>query len=103
MPDAMEKGLESQVGLGLDVVEIERMRTILERTPSFAWRVFSEQERSYCEKKAVPAIHYATRFAAKEAVLKALGTGFAEGIGPRDIEVRRTPKGRPYAVLTGRA
>ena len=103
MPDSMEKGLESQVGLGLDVVEIERMRTILERTPSFAWRVFSEQERAYCDKKAVPAIHYATRFAAKEAVLKALGTGFAEGIGPRDIEVRRTPKGRPYAVLTGRA
>ena len=48
-------------------------------------------------------MHYATRFAAKEAVLKALGTGFSEGIGWLDVEVRRTSKGRPYVVLTGRA
>lgn len=92
-----------QVGLGVDIVEIERMRRILERTPSFAWRVFSEQERAYCDGKAAPEVHYATRFAAKEAVVKALGMGFADGIGVRDIEVRRTAKGRPYVVLTGRA
>ncbi len=97
----MEKGSE-QVGLGVDIVEIERMARILKRTPSFARRVFSEQEQAYCDSTANPAAHYATRFAAKEAVLKALGTGFSDGIGVRDIEVKRTSKGRPYAVLSGR-
>lgn len=96
-------GKNEQVGLGVDIVEIERMRTILARTPSFARKVFSEEERAYCDAKATPEIHYATRFAAKEAVLKALGTGFSAGIGPRDVEVRRAAKGRPYAVLHGRA
>ncbi|WP_165171820.1 holo-ACP synthase [Adlercreutzia sp. ZJ242] len=97
------QGVEGQVGLGVDIVEIERVRRILARTPSFAHRVFSEAEQAYCDGKADPAVHYATRFAAKEAVVKALGTGFAEGVGVRDIEVRRTSKGRPYVVLTGRA
>lgn len=92
-----------QVGLGVDIVEIERMRAILQRSPRFRTRVFSEEERAYCDATAVPAVHYATRFAAKEAVVKALGTGFARGVDVRDIEVRRTSKGRPYAVLSGRA
>ena len=96
-------GSNGQVGLGVDIVEIARMRRILERTPAFARRAFSEAERAYCEGKAQPEVHYATRFAAKEAVLKALGTGFDGGIWVRDIEVRRTSKGRPYVVLTGRA
>ncbi len=94
---------DGSVGLGVDIVEIERMRKILKRSPAFARKVFSGEERSYCDATAAPEIHYATRFAAKEAVLKALGTGFSEGIGVRDIEVRRTSKGRPYAVLSGRA
>lgn len=92
-----------KVGLGVDIVEIERMRKILARMPSFAEKTFSEAEREYCDSKAAPEVHYATRFAAKEAVLKALGTGFSDGIWTRDIEVRRTSKGRPYVVLTGRA
>ena len=105
---AIDSALETpmptdQVGLGVDIVSIERMRKILKRTPSFSRRVFSEAERAYCDAKAQPEVHYATRFAAKEAVVKALGTGFSEGIGVRDIEVRRTSKGRPYVVLIGRA
>lgn len=96
-------GIEGQVGLGVDIVEIERMRRILARTPNFRMRMFSEDERAYCDAKAAPEVHYATRFAAKEAVLKALGTGFTRGISPRDIEVKRTSKGRPYVSLTGRA
>ena len=91
------------VGLGLDVVEIARMREILDRTPSFATRVFSKQEQEYCNSKPLPAAQYAMRFAAKEAVLKALGTGFSEGIGVLDVEVCRNAKGKPYAVLSGRA
>lgn len=94
---------QGQVGLGVDIVEIDRMKRILKRTPSFAEKVFSEDERKYCRSKAHPEAHFATRFAAKEAVLKALGTGFSEGIGPRDVEVGRTSKGRPYAILKRRA
>lgn len=101
--DAFGGAVEGAVGLGVDIVEIERMRRILARTPSFARKVFSCEECCYCDATAAPAVHYATRFAAKEAVLKALGTGFSRGIGVRDVEVRRTAKGRPYAVLTGRA
>ena len=98
-----EQAPSSQVGLGVDIVEIGRMRAILARTPSFRTKVFSEAERAYCDATANPEVHYATRFAAKEAVTKALGTGFSRGVGVRDIEVRRTSKGRPYVVLTGRA
>ena len=100
--EQQDKALD-QVGLGIDVVEIARCAKILERTPSFATRVFSDAEQAYCDSKVNRAAHYATRFAAKEAVVKALGTGFSEGVGPRDIEVRRTSKGRPFVVLTGRA
>ena len=94
---------EGNVGLGVDIVEIERMRRILVRTPAFAQRVFSPAERAYCDKRASPATHYALRFAAKEAVVKALGTGFSEGIGVRDIEVERAKNGKPLAKLSGRA
>ena len=98
--DAVAQG---QVGLGVDIVEIARMKKILKRTPSFSTKIFSEAERAYCDSKPNPEIHYATRFAAKEAVLKALGTGFSEGIKPRDIEVTRNSKGKPSLVLSGRA
>ena len=94
---------DGTVGLGVDIVEVERMASILERTPAFAERIFSEEERAYCDKMANPATHYALRFAAKEAVVKALGTGLAEGIGVRDIEVQRATNGRPSIKLTGRA
>lgn len=99
----MNEGIDGAVGLGMDIVEIERMKRILERTPRFRARVFSEDERAYCDGTSMPEVHYATRFAAREAVVKALGTGFSQGIGVRDIEVRRNTKGRPYVVLSGRA
>ncbi|MFR5829127.1 MAG: holo-ACP synthase [Adlercreutzia equolifaciens] len=91
-----------EVGLGVDIVEIARMRKIIDRSPAFVEKVYSAAERAYCDSHAHPEVHYATRFAAMEAVLKALGTGFSEGIGWLDVEVRRTSKGRPM-VLTGRA
>lgn len=92
---------DGMVGLGVDIVEIERMRIILSRSPKFASRVFSLQEQIYCDTKSNPAAHYAVRFAAKEAVVKALGTGFSKGIGVRDIEVLRDKNGRPEVKLTG--
>ena len=92
------------VGLGVDIVEIARMKRILERTPSFRYRVFTEEECAYCDATSCPEAHYATRFAAREAVVKALGTGFFhEGVSWRDIQVKRTSKGRPYVVLHGAA
>lgn len=95
--------IEDGVGLGVDIVDIARMKRVLERSPRFATRVFTEGERSYCEATAQPHVHYATRFAAKEAVLKALGTGFSCGIAPADVEVVRPKNGRPAAKLHRRA
>lgn len=95
--------MNDAVSMGVDIVEIERMRTILQRTPQFAERIFSEDERAYCDATSAPANHYATRFAAKEAVLKALGTGFSCGIGPRDIEVVLNSRGKPKVKLYRKA
>ena len=89
-------------GLGVDIIEIERMRLALVRHPRLRERVFSEAERAYCEARSRPEVHYALRFAAKEAVLKALGTGFS-GVRFRDVEVTRDERGRPAPVLHGRA
>jgi holo-[acyl-carrier protein] synthase len=89
-------------GLGVDIVEIDRMREALERRPRIKERCFSEEERSYCDERSRPEIHYATRFAAKEAVLKALGTGFG-GMRFTDVGVARDERGRPTPVLSGRA
>lgn len=90
-------------GIGVDMVEIARMERILTRRPNFALQVFTEEERTYCERQARPAKHYAARFAAREAVLKALGTGFSRGIGLKDVSVTRNEAGRPEAVLAGHA
>lgn len=88
--------------MGVDIVEIDRMRAALERRPAMKDRLFSAEERAYCDKRNRPEVHYALRFAAKEAVLKALGTGFA-GIKFTDVEVLRDGRGRPYPHLSGRA
>lgn len=83
-------------------MDIERMRRALERHPRIKERCFSEDERAYCESRGKPVVHYALRFAAKEAVLKALGTGFA-GVRFTDVEVVRDERGRPEPRLHGKA
>ncbi len=90
-------------GIGVDMLEIARMERVIKRRPSFLKRVFTDEERAYCDSFARPAEHYAARFAAREAVLKALGTGFSQGIGVKDVSVKNDESGRPLAVLTGRA
>lgn len=87
-------------GIGVDSVEIERLRSFVKK--SNLNRLFSEEEIARAEEKADAAVVLAGCFAAKEAVFKALGTGFS-GVGWRDLEVRHLPGGRPYAVLSGRA
>lgn len=89
-------------GLGVDIVEIDRMKRALERHPRMKERLFSAEEREYCDERNRPEIHYALRFAAKEAVLKALGTGFS-GVRFTDVEVLRDASGRPAPRLQGRA
>lgn len=90
-------------GLGVDIIEIDRMKRALDRSPHFKERVFSEGERSYCDAKVRPEVHYALRFAAKEAVLKALGTGFGQGVNVTDVEVTNNRYGKPEVILTGGA
>ncbi|MDR2196496.1 MAG: holo-ACP synthase [Coriobacteriales bacterium] len=92
----------SLAGLGVDLIEIARMQRAITRTPRLLTRLFSEEERSYAEAKARPPVHYALFFAAKEAVLKALGTGFA-GVRLTDVEVSHDRNGRPVVLLHGAA
>lgn len=89
------------VGLGVDICEIARMERALERHPTFRDRFFTDEERAYCDRKARPAESYAGRFAAREAVLKALG-GYPSR-GWKDISVVRAPSGAPGIRLAGNA
>ncbi|MFM7718132.1 MAG: holo-ACP synthase [Actinomycetota bacterium] len=89
------------VGLGVDICEIARMERALDRHPTMRGRVFTDEERAYCDRKARPAESYAGRFAAREAVVKALG-GYPRR-GWKDISVVRAPSGAPGIRLAGNA
>jgi len=90
------------VSIGIDIIEVARIREVLLRTPRFGERVFTKAERAYCDSRgAVSAQHYAARFAAKEAALKALQTGWRGGIAWQDVEVASKENGAPYLILRG--
>jgi holo-[acyl-carrier protein] synthase len=90
------------VGTGIDITEVPRIRQTIEHFGErFLKRVFTEGEIRYCESKVNRAERYAARFAAKEAGMKALGTGWNHGVRWRDVEVVRHPGGRPGVVLHG--
>lgn len=92
------------LSIGVDIVEVYRIRQTIERTPRFLERVFTPTERAYCESKVVAAAQsYAARFAAKEAFLKALKTGWRGKITWHDIEVVSGDDGVPDLVITGEA
>jgi holo-[acyl-carrier protein] synthase len=92
------------VGTGIDIAEVPRIAESIARFGErFLHRVFTEGEIKYCDAKANRVERYAARFAAKEAAMKALGTGWNHGVRWRDIEVRRQPGGRPTIVFHGRA
>src|SRR5688572_4432538 len=87
--------------IGIDVVGIERFREVLKRSPWLERGLFTEQERIYCRSQADPVRHLASTFAAKEAVVKAIG----DAQGPttiRQVEISRAPSGRPSASVSGR-
>jgi len=88
------------MNVGVDLIEIERVRRALDRYPSFRERCFTEEERRYCDSRPNPAQHYAARFAGKEAVGKALGFGVARAFAWRDVEIAGRPK--PDVRLSGR-
>jgi holo-[acyl-carrier protein] synthase len=93
------------IGIGIDSVEVSRMESILNKkhAPRFLSRVFTKEEIRSCLGKPRPAESFAARFAAKEAVAKALGTGFAGGIGPNQCRIMQSGSAAPTAVLTGNA
>jgi len=92
------------VGIGVDIVDIARMRRALERQGDrLVRRLFTTAEQDYCRGQRDPAPYFAARFAAKEALFKALGTGWARGITWLDAEVCREQGGAPRLALCGRA
>jgi len=91
-------------GIGIDVVEVDRIEAAIKRQGEmFLAKLFTDREREYCERQARPALHYAARFAAKEAVSKAFGTGIGGQAGWLEMEVLRGESGAPKMVFTGNA
>lgn len=90
-------------GLGNDIIEVERLQRELDREGGgLRDDVFTPAEIAYCQSMAHPAEHFAARWAAKEALFKALGTGYRNGLAWRDVEVQRDDLGKPTLVLSGR-
>ena len=88
-------------GIGCDIIEIERVAGVLKRHgPSFLAKTFTPAEQAYCLARTPPARHFAGRFAAKEAVAKALGCGFGARLTFLDIEILPDPHGKPEAFLS---
>ena len=92
------------IGIGTDIIECLRIAQMIERHGElFINRVYTQHEIQYCQSRKLATQHYAGRWAAKEAILKALGTGWRRGISWRDIEVRNEPGGRPTVAMRGGA
>ncbi|MBI5464457.1 MAG: holo-ACP synthase [Ignavibacteriales bacterium] len=89
-------------GIGVDVVDVERMKGVLERQQDyFLNKIFSDMEVAYCKSRPRPYIHFAARFAAKEAVAKAMRTGWSGAFHWKDIEVVNDATGAPHILLVG--
>ena len=94
----------SVIGIGTDIVECLRIAQMIERHgESFIGRVYTPHEIGYCSARKAATQHYAGRWAAKESVLKALGTGWSRGVSWRDMEIRNDGDGKPRVALAGGA
>jgi holo-[acyl-carrier protein] synthase len=89
------------VGMGTDIIEVKRIERLLSKQEKFKERIFTRGEIEYCEHKKNNVQNYAARFAVKEALLKAIGTGWREGVAFKEIEVKNNEKGKPELVLSG--
>jgi holo-[acyl-carrier protein] synthase len=91
------------IGTGVDIVETARIRDSLEKFGDrFLSRCFLPDEIAYCQSMKYPELHLAARFAAKEAISKAFGTGIGKQLGWKDMEIRKHESGEPFAVLHGK-
>ncbi len=91
------------IGIGTDIIEVERIRKHIEAGFGFREKVFTQKEIDYCESKTNKAQNYAARFSAKEAFLKAVGTGLRHGLAFTEIEVINDDLGKPEMILHGKA
>jgi holo-[acyl-carrier protein] synthase len=89
-------------GIGTDIVEVKRIQTKFERSAHFKTHVFSEDEIQYCDRQPNPAMHFAARWAAKEAYLKAFGVRFIGNHVLSEIETKHEENGKPYIALSGK-
>lgn len=89
------------IGIGTDIFEVSRLKKIMEKDPLFLKSVFTETEINYCHPRKRKEQNYAARYAAKEALMKALGTGWRDGIKFTDIEIENNKLGKPEISLTG--
>ena len=89
------------IGIGTDIVDVSRIQRLIEKSPAFIEKVYCPKEIAYCEDRANSAESFAARFAAKEAVMKALGTGWAEQISFKEICISSDEKGKPEIELLG--
>ena len=91
-------------GTGIDIIEVERIARVMERDLGFREKIFTEGEIAYCEsRKKNKYQHYAARFSAKEALMKAIGTGWRFGIRFADIDIYHDELGQPHIQLSGKA
>ena len=96
--------MNNVIGIGTDIVEVARIGDMIEKhDATFIQKVFTEGEITYCEPRKAAVQHFAGRWAAKEAILKAIGTGWSNGIKWTDIEVINEMGGKPYVKLNGKA
>lgn len=91
------------IGIGTDIVDISRIAKLLNAGKHFAEKVFSQREIAYASSKASPAQSFAARFAAKEAFMKAIGTGWDQGVSWKNIEVLNNSSGKPELVISGQS
>jgi holo-[acyl-carrier protein] synthase len=90
-------------GIGTDLIRVDRMKKLVARGKAYLETIFTEKEILYCESKTRKAEHYAARYAGKEALLKALGCGWRDGIAFSEIEIHNDELGRPQISLQGKA
>lgn len=96
--------MQRVLGIGTDIIEVLRIAQMIDRHGElFINRVYTPHEISYCNSRKAATQHFAGRWAAKEAVLKAIGTGWRKGISWRDVEIRNLPGGQPVVTLHGGA
>jgi len=88
-------------GVGVDIVEIKRIKKLIERDNKFVEKIFTQKEIDYCKNKIRKEQHYGARFAAKESFLKALGTGLRTGMSWKDISIKNDKLGKPKVELHG--